>query len=319
MTEEQFDDQLPETMSMKVDNQSKQDENLDLLEKLIDHVDHDQYIPWEKVQLPSRGVYYGDQIPDGYVEVRPMGVDVDKMLSNQRLIKSGQLVNKIVETCTRFPHGFDIRNMLVGDLNFLIYYLRGITHGPIYEFVSECPTCGTKNTYEFDLMELGNTIKGPNPEWPEEPMTITLPALSKSFDAEVQAMVRLIRVDDIMRMSRPGRDDIYDPVKRGRARVRNKNNNKSVNKQMDVNDKYNDGMKLQIVGFVVNGAKYTDDRRFKIIDKLHQQDTATIRDFIEDISPSVDVSLEVECQNEECGVVSTISLPWSEQFFRPAK
>ena len=314
------DNELPDSIAQQKLRQ-EQLENTDLFDQLVDHVGDNQYIPWEVVTLPSRGVYYGGKMPGGKIEVKPMGVDVDKMLVNQRLIKSGQLVNKIVEACARLPDGFEIREMLAGDFNYLLYYLRGITHGPIYEFVSACPVCGNKNIYEFDLTELAYTMKGPHPDWPEEPMTVTLPELSKTFDKTVQAMVRLVRVDDVMKMSRPGDDEAFDPVRRGRARIKNKNKNEQPAKIKNIADNdsiYEDNMKLQIIGFVIDGQKFTDSRRMKIINKLHQKDAAVIRQFIDDISPSVDTSLEVTCQDDECKAEVTITLPWSDNFFRPA-
>lgn len=320
--EEDFDgipqDNIAQQIARKhLENATKED----LLSKLIDHVQSDNYIPWEKLKLPSAGVYYGDKLPGGLLEVKPMGVDVDKMLTNQRLIQSGELLNKIVESCTRFPADMSVRELLAGDFNYILYYLRGITHGPNYEFNSQCPHCKTKNVYNFDLGELHNTFKGPHPDHPEEPMSVHLPKLSESFGKDVNAVVRLIRVDDIMKMSQPGNDEIFDPVKQSRARIRQKSNNKSEirNESEDLSKVYENNMKNQIVGFEIDGIRFTDARKHALIDKLHQQDTAIIREFIDEISPGIDTSLEVTCQNDKCKKEAVISLPWNENFFRPNK
>lgn len=315
-------EELPETQAQEIFKQeNEQQTNSDLLSELVDHVSGgDNYLPWEPVTLPSQGIYYDDKIPGGRIEVKPMGVDVDKLLTNQRLIENGSLPSKIVETCTRLPDNFSVREMLAGDFNFLLYYLRGITHGNEYEFTSECPHCKTKNVYTFDLSNLQETVQVPNKNYPEEPMKIDLPKLSESFGKSVSAMVRLIRVDDIMKMSRPGNDKIFDPINKGRARIRKKNKNKQTqiqNAGVDTSKLYQDNMKRQIVSLIIEGQKYEDERIFSIIDKLHQMDAAKIRDFIEEISPGVDTSLEVTCENEECGKENTIMLPWSENFFRP--
>lgn len=316
--------ELPDTMAQEMARNKKEAEvQSDLLSQLLDHVSSTNYIPWEKVQLPSKGIYYEDKMPNGYLEVKPMGVDVDKMLTNQRLAQSGELLNKIVESCTRFPPDMNVRELLAGDFNYLLYYLRGITHGPTYEFVSDCPHCGTKNVYEFDLTNLYSTVKNNHPDYPEEPMSVLLPKLSETFGKDVYVMVRLVRVDDIMKMSQPGNDEIFDPVKHGEVRVRNKNkNNKTIinNKSKDdISKIYENNMKQQIVGFDIDGVIFTDARKFQITNKLHQQDTSTIREFIDDISPGIDTSLEVVCNNSECGKESMISLPWNENFFRPGK
>ncbi|MBD3354087.1 MAG: hypothetical protein GF364_21575 [Candidatus Lokiarchaeota archaeon] len=314
-------EELPETEAQKIFNKEREDQvNSDLLSELVDHVSRgDNYIPWEPVTLPSQGIYYGDKIPYGRIEVKPMGVDVDKLLTNQRLIENGSLPSKIVEVCTRLPDDFSVREMLAGDFNFLLYYLRGITHGNSYEFISECPYCKTKNNYTFDLSNLQETVQVPNENYLEEPMEVHLPKLSESFGKSVNALVRLIRVDDIMKMSRPGNDKIFDPVSKGQARIRKKNNQNKTqvkNAGVDASKLYQDNMKRQIVALIINSEEYKDDRIFQIIDTLHQKDAAVIRDFIEEISPGVDTSLEVTCQNTECAKDTTIMLPWSENFFR---
>lgn len=316
--------ELPNTMGQEIAAKKAQDaKNADIFSQLIDHAGSD-YIPWERVDLPSGGIYYGDKMPGGFLEVKPMGVDVDKMLTNQRLIQSGQLLNKLIESCTRLPPNFSVREMLAGDFNYLLYYIRGITHGPTYEFSAECPHCGTKNIYEFDLGLLQETIKVPNPNYPDEDsMVVELPQISKTFGKQVFAMVRLIRVDDIMKMSQPdGGDHIYDPVEQGRVKIRNKKKSKGPeikNNQQDLSKMYEDNMKTQIVGFEVDGERFTDGRKAKLIDRLHQQDAAVIRDFIEEISPGIDTSLEITCVNKDCRKEATISLPWNENFFRPNK
>ena len=92
-------------------------------------------IPWEKVKLPSSGVYYDGQIPNGEIEVRGWGIQTDKILATARLAQTGQSINYIFMNCIRIPNEFDHMNLLVGDRMFLLYYLRGITYGNEYEHI----------------------------------------------------------------------------------------------------------------------------------------------------------------------------------------
>ena len=319
---EDFED-IPDSIAIRKDKKlQEQMKQTDLLGQLLSHIDNDNnYIPWERVILPSQGIYYGDKMPGGVLEVKPMGVDVDKMLSNQRLIQSGELISKIVESCARLPDGFSIREMLSGDFNYLIYYLRGITHGTDYEFISECPFCGSKNTFEFDLTELHKSVKGPSQDWPEEPMEVELPKLSSSFGKKIYALIRLVRVDDIMKMTKPGNDGIYDPIKRGRARVKSKDDKikSSKNNQIDPSKLYEDNMKLQVIGFKCEEKVSKNDDRIALLNKLHQSDSSAINKFIEDISPGINMTIEVTCADDECGKDYSTSIPWSEDFFRPSK
>jgi hypothetical protein len=312
------DQELPETVAQHIiDQKIKEDSKGDLFGQLIDHVSSNDYIPWEKIKLPSEGVYYGDKLPGGLLEVRPMGVAVEKMMSNQRLIQSGEFLNKIIELCTKMPEDLSVRELIAGDFNFLVYYIRGITHGTQYEFVHECIHCGSKNMHEFDLNELHETVKGPDSRYPEEPMLVRLDHISDTFNKDVFACVRLIRVDDIMKMSRSDHE-IFDPVKQSRAQIKKKSNKTKV-KSISTEDIYNNSMKLQVIGFEIDGQRFTDSRRMLILDKMHQGDIAILRNFIESISPGIDTQINVVCQNEECEKEALVSLPWSESFFRPNK
>lgn len=319
MTNDEHDDGLPEAVVRNTERlqQEQSEKSINLLDKLVGHVQN-SYISWEKVQLPSKGYYYDDKMPDGWLEVKPMGVDVDKMLTNQRLVANGELLNRVIEVCTKLPDDFNIREMLAGDFNFLLYHLRGITHGPEYEFVANCPSCKTKNTFTFDLNVLSDTITWANNDYLEEPFEVRLPVLSETFGEDVCALVRMIRVDDIMKMARPGEDKVFDPVKRGNVSVRNKNKTVIRNQQQNLEKIYEDNMRSQIVALTINGQRYDD--KFKInsiINKMHQRDAAAISTFLEKVSPGIDTTLDVVCVNEDCKHEFGISLPFNENFFRP--
>lgn len=292
------------------ENQPKKDSFDDLLGKSDEY-----FMPWESVQLPSNGAYY-DNMPNGTIKVRPMGIDVDKMMANQRIVQSGELLNKIIEACVQLPDGMTVQDLLAGDQFFLLYYLRGITHGPDYEFVTDCPSCGAKSTYDYNLSDLSKTVKGPNPAHPIEPMSVKLPFLSEKLGKEVEALVRLVRVRDINAMSKT-KDTVIDPLKKARARSRGQNQPKIA--KQDSDDIYTKNISMTIVGFRVDGTDYKDDRKMQLIEKLHQRDSATIREFIDSITPGIDTSVEVTCQNDECKKDYSISLPFGEGFFRPPK
>jgi hypothetical protein len=286
----------------------------DVLDEILKKSD-DFFMPWENVELPSKGIYYSN-MPKGIIKVRPMGIDVDKMMANQRIVQSGDLLNKIIEACVQLPDGMTVQDLLAGDQFFLLYYLRGITHGSDYEFVTDCPHCGVKSTYDYNLSDLSKTIKGPNPEYPVEPMSVELSFISGKIGKKVEALVRLVRVKDVSAMSK-GNNTVIDPLRRGKARVRGQGAPK-VSKQ-DADDLYTKNISMTIVGFRVDGIEFKDDRKSQLIDKLHQKDSATIREFIDSVTPGIDTSVEVTCQNEECKKDYSISLPFGENFFRPSK
>jgi hypothetical protein len=318
--------ELPQSV-LDAAKRNSQPQSTDMLDAVLKRTEDTQYIPWEKVQLPSRGVYYDNKMPDGWIEVKPFSIDVDKMTSNQRIINSGDLLNKIVEACVRLPDNMTVYDLLSGDQFFLLYYLRGITHGAEYEFVVDCPYCKTKSTYEYNLGELSNTMKLPHPEHMVEPFEVKLPYLTKNMaettnNADIYAMVRLVRVRDVLAMTNSQNVQAHDPLRK--ARARNKNAQAGSLPQItqagqESEKAYVDGMKMQITGFKIGDQIYKDARRNALVDRLHQKDTSTIRDFIDSITPGIDTSVEVQCQAKDCGKEYAVPLPFGENFFRSHK
>ncbi len=308
------EDDLPEAVKENAARVAREEKpKKDALDDLLSKSD-DYFMPWEDVKLPSEGIYYTN-MPNGTIKVKPMGIDVDKMMANQRIVQSGELLNKIIEACVQLPEDMTVHDLLAGDQFFLLYYLRGMTHGSDYEFVTDCPHCGTKSTYDYDLSDLSKTIKKPHPDHPIEPMAVELPFISGKMNSKVEALVRLMRVKDIIAMSKG--DNVIDPLKRGKARSRGNNAAKAVKQNAD--DIYTKNISTAIVGFRVNGVEFKDDRKLQLIERLHQKDSATIREFIDSITPGIDTAVEVTCQNDECKKDYSISLPFGENFFRPSK
>ena len=309
-------DELPDQVIENAAKMAKGEQTqpkTDLFDELLGKSD-DYFMPWETVELPSKGQYY-DNMPNGTVRIRPMGIDVDKMMANQRIAQSGELLNKIIEACIQLPEGMSVQDLISGDQFFLLYYLRGITHGPEYEFVTDCPHCGTKSTYDYNLSDLSKTIKGPHPDYPVEPMSVELPFISGKLNKKIEAIVRLIRVKDISAMAK-GSTVVIDPIKRGKARSRGQSN--KIIKQ-DSEDLYTKNITMSIVGFRVDGIEFRDDRKLQLMDRLHQRDSSTIRAFVDSITPGIDTTVEVTCQNDECKKDYSISLPFGENFFRSTK
>ncbi|MEE8578022.1 MAG: hypothetical protein V3T31_12265, partial [candidate division Zixibacteria bacterium] len=116
----------------------------DLLDQVL-NIDEDEFIPWEDITLPSHGAYYKGGIPNGIVRVKAMGIHAEKILATQRLAQSGQSIDYLFRRCVQFPKvdgkEVDPADLLAGDRIFLLYVLRGITHGNIYEFMLKCPSC----------------------------------------------------------------------------------------------------------------------------------------------------------------------------------
>lgn len=277
------------------------------------NVSEDALIPWEECVLPSKGIYYG--WPDGVIKVRAMSQTAEKVLATQRLSQSGQALDRLFEECVQFPTGFSSGDLLLGDRVFLLYYIRGITHGNEYEFAITCPKeeCGSVSTHTYDLNELAQTIVWARSENGVEPFKIELPYLSKITGRIFTVGVRLLRGYDTNELlaRKKARKKMF--AKPGGVRNRGTDNRKTT-----TNEVLDESITENLNKMIVDVMGVTD--HFKIrafVDKLHSQDTAAIREWLRSNTPGIDNTVAVTCP--ECELEFTVELPITESFFRPSK
>lgn len=275
----------------------------DLLDKVLS-MSQDELHPWEDVILPSQGLYYDGAVPGGKVQVRPMTLQEDKILATQRLAQSGKSLDIIFKKCLKFPTpDFDPINLLAGDRVFLLYYLRGITHGNEYEFIVRCPNeeCGQATTDIYDFNNLASTIKRPNPDL-TEPFKVVLPFLSKKVGQEFWVKVRLLRGYDMQAMM--NQKKVVRKLQGGRPIVSSES----------VDDTLEENLNMLIVEAMGHKDKTKIEQ---LVGRLHASDTATIREFIRENTPGIDTSITIKCS--ACGNEVQMELPITESFFRPTK
>jgi len=278
-----------------------------LLEEIIS-MNEDDFIPWEEVTLPSRGEYYSGRIPGGVVRVRAMGIHADKILATQRLAQTGQSIDYLFKYCVQLPDEFDQSDLLSGDRIFLLYVLRGITHGNIYEFLMKCPNCGTNAVQQYDLNELAQTITFPDSSLGDEPFKIVLPYMSEVLGREVWVKVRFMRGRDVSTIA--GRQKFNKRVRSGAPNKQQR--------QIVIDQTVTENLSLVITAF--GGANAEGEVRSRasikaLVDRMHAKDTATIRQFLKESSPGIDTTIMVECP--DCAAEFRAELPITESFFRP--
>ncbi len=282
-----------------------------LEEKLLEQIIStplDDVLPWEEVALPSEGLYYDGVVPGGRVQVRPMGLFADKILATQRLAQSGKSLDWLFRKCVKFPgdNKFDPLSLLAGDRVFLLYYLRGITHGNDYEFIVKCSNeeCGVATTSSYDLNELSKTIIRPKKELGQEPFKVSLPYLSKKTNSDFWVKVRFMRGYDMQSMM---------SQKRSMKKVQNVGRNLQSRAQSEsIDDTLEDNLNMLIVETMGTSDK---GKISQLVARMHSSDTAAIREFLKDNSPGIDTAITVNCST--CNQEMRMELPITEQFFRP--
>lgn len=261
----------------------------------------DDVIPWEDAILPSRGIYYGDKIPGGRIQVRAMGLYADKIMATQRLAKSGKSIDWLYRKCVKFPTEFDPLDLLSNDRTFLLYFLRGITHGNEYEFIVECTDseCEEISDQVFDLNALARTIKTPNTDLGPEPFRVVLPHYSSLVGQEFWVHIRFLRGHDIWAMM-----DLPTTQNKG----------KKVKKGDNLDETLEQNLNLVITD--VMGDK--DPKKIKaVVERMHSSDTATINEFLRAHTPGIDTSVKLFCP--ACKTEMSMDLPITDTFFRPKK
>lgn len=302
--------------------------NEELLDAILD-APSDKLIPWEECVLPSMGYYYG--WPDGVCYVRPMGQTAEKILATQRLASSGQSIDYLFRECCKFPQGFDPSELLLGDRVFILYFLRGITHGNMYEFAVTCPNneCGAVNTHAYDLNDLVSTVKTANTAIGKEPFKIVLPYLSNVTKRDFWVSVKFLRAYDANDMiaKRRSRKKMFSPsggirsksVAKQRAEEAAALRQSAVDprQQQHQNVVLDNALDDNLDRVIVNVMGVED--RFKIralVQKMHASDTATIREWLRDNTPGIENTVEIVCP--DCSNEFKVELPITENFFRPS-
>ncbi len=316
MTDEHVSDELTSEAEKRIRDQTIDrsvrerdvDNNVsdsDLFAQILEDSEDEIFI-WEPVWLPSQGLYYDGAIPDGRVEVRAWGIEADKILSTQRYASSGMALDYIFKKFVRLPDPqFNHEDLLTGDRTFLLYYLRGITHGNVYSFKFTCSNtdCGEVAILDYDLNDLISTVKVASHDMGEEPFRVNLPYLSESYARDVWVQVRFMRGYDTNKLFKTMKTK--KPIKR---------KSKDIWEQVDDSIEKNLQMLVTAVGV---GTEIKKDRATinNIIGKMHSKDVATVRAFLDNNEPTIDSIIEIEC--EHCGEEVKQGLPVTAEFFRP--
>ena len=280
----------------------------DLLNEIIT-MKEDEFIPWEEVTLPSRGLYYGGRLPGGVCRVRAMGIHAEKILATQRLAQTGQSIDHLFKHCIQLTDEMDPLDLLSGDRVFLLYVLRGLTHGNNYEFSIKCPHCEFTSIQTYDLNELAGTQTFGDESLGEEPFKVSLPYMSEVLDREVWVKIRFMRGKDVSTLTNK---------QKFKKRISHSSQGRRPSHNVVIDETITENLSLIIGGFGGEGVDGEVNNKAKItalVDRMHARDTSEIREFLRKNSPGIDTTIRVECP--ECGADYQTDLPITESFFRP--
>lgn len=214
-------------------------------------------LPTEVVELPSKGVLYEETNPlsKGTIDIKYPTAKEEDILSNINYIQDGSVFNRFYESLVESPIKLD--DLYVGDKNALMVAVKILAHGKIYKFnyngkKEEVDLTQLKNK-EVDL-DFFNTIKTDFPfHLPHLKVDITFKLLTSGEEDAV--------VKEIKGLQEAGVKNI------GSITTRFKHIITSVDGDRDKN----------------NIRKFVDNY-------FLSQDIKALRDYINQITPNVDLT-----------------------------
>jgi len=243
--------------------------------------------PAEEVSLPSKGLLYTKDSPlsSGIINMKYMTAKEEDILTNANYIKNGVAIDKLLSSLITSPIKFD--DLLIGDKNAIMIAARILGYGAEYEVKMQHPETGEISNGIINLSDVKDKIldesiiiEGENEfefTLPTSKVAITFKLLTNGDEKKIDNEIK-------------GLKKLNKPSSEGTITL--KHTIKSIN---------GDSTLKTIREFIDN--------------TLLARDARALRQYINQISPGIDLNTEVEF--EDGHVMSDVSLPININFFWP--
>lgn len=226
-------------------------------------------VPFDALKLPSMGLFYSSKTSTLYVKY--ITAKEENILTQPSLMESGFGLDLVLDSVI-INKEIEIDDLLIGDKQSLLIYLRSTAYGDNFPVVSSCPACNISGETEFQLSSFGAK------ELEEKPdenglFEFTLPKMKLNGE-KVTIKFKPLRVRDEIEI------------------------NKIIDEESKSDKKYSSSVTLrfnkQIVS--INGI---NDQEFikKVIKKLPIKDSTELRIFMEKVEPGIDTNISITCKN----------------------
>jgi hypothetical protein len=108
--------------------------------------------PFDVIPLPSKGLLYPGKTSE--VKVEYLTAEDENILTSPNLIRNGKVLDILLEKKLK-DSPINYRDMLVGDRNAIMIWLRATGYGEMYPVKLTDPDTGVEFDYEIDLSALG--------------------------------------------------------------------------------------------------------------------------------------------------------------------
>lgn len=275
---------------MSEDNLSNMKNVLNQFQKKepVDSTMNDEKYPYEIITLPSEGFYYSEENPlsSGKIKLRYPTAKHEDILLSKNLLNQQIAIDEFLKSL--IVDYVNYSDILLGDINGIMYAARILLYGPKYLTEVTCPACGKKTENTFDLagvearpidFENINASKGENLfeyTLPKANIKIKFSLLSQKDEQEIKAYTNKMKIKD-----------------------------------KDLTTRY-----LFIIK-EVNGI--ADKKHIKnfIENEFSSMDSSAFRDYYATLNPGVDITAEFVCK--ECGHQADMDIPLDKNFFWPSR
>lgn len=255
-------------------------------QNFIDAHRQNQDIETDVFELPSKGYFYDEDNPlsEGVLEIRYMTAKDEDIITDQKLIKSGKMIDKLLERLIVTPINID--DMLLGDKAAAIVASRIVGYGRKYRFEYKDPASGRKKTMQVDLVEDVKEKAIPFEEFEkgQDVFEYKLPV------SERNVKFRLLTDGD----------------------------NKEISAVQERMGSSSSTITLRLTRMIqeVDGVTKRNDIKYFVENMLKAQDSKALRDEVKRISPDVDLSVNVE---DDDGTIQEIPIQITSDFFFPSQ
>lgn len=228
--------------------------------------------PTEIIELPSRGLLYpeGHPLAEGKIEIKYMTAREEDILSTQSYIKQGVVLDKLCEAVI-VTKGVKFDDLLVGDKNALLLAARAYGYGPEYE-TKVTTSAGNEVPITIDLSSVPHKVFDETLITPHvNEFEYTLPKAGNVIKFKILTVGDQKQIDASL---------------------------KGLRKAQDIYGTQNLTTRFRYMILSVDGN--TDKSNInKFIQNMLAVDSRAFREYINKISPDVD--LEVEGEDPETG------------------
>lgn len=248
-------------------------------------------VPKEFVKIPSKGKIYPKEsgLMNEEIEMRYMTAADEDDLTSPSLIRKGIWLTRLLQNCM-VNKNFSSEDLLVGDRNALLFWLRQSAYGILYNLAINCvnPNCNKKFENEFKLDRL--TMK-----------TLDLIPITEGKN------------EFLFVLPKSNLKVIFSLMTGKMSQELDKEFEAQTNSKMPKEQVVTARLKKQIIE--IEGIRDTQEISGFIDKGMLATDSLALRNYIDENTPDIILKQNAVCPH--CGTANDFDIPIEIQFFWP--